>query len=212
LNSEDAISRLHENERKVLLALEGRGTATTQELSSETGLGRDAVEKASAWAETKGVVSFREEVSRSFNLTEEGQTYIDDGLPEKRLLEFVAEGRNEISALKNVFPSLNIALVWVRRNGWATIEKGKLNLTDKGLNVQNMDTPDERILRDVRDESVQESPSDEYRMRLDLLIRRNTINDIEETKRWVEITEAGEALIPALKKVRETLVITQITP
>jgi phenylalanyl-tRNA synthetase alpha chain len=212
LNPEDAASRLHENERKVLLALKGRGAATTQELSAETGLGRDAVEKASAWAETKGVVSFREEVSRSFNLTEEGQTYVDEGLPEKRLLKLVAEGRNEISALKNEFPPLNIALIWVRRNGWATIEKGKLNLTDKGLNVQNMDTPDERILRDVRDESVQESPSDEYRMRLDLLIRRNTINDIEETKRWVEITEAGEALIPALKKVRETLVITQITP
>jgi phenylalanyl-tRNA synthetase alpha chain len=212
LNPEDAAARLHENERKVILALEGRGAATTQELSAETELGRDAVEKASAWAETKGVVSFREEVSRSFNLTEEGQAYVDEGLPEKRLLKLVADGRNEISALKNEFPPLNIALVWVRRNGWATIEKGKLNITEKGQNVQTIDTLDERILRDVRDDSVPESPSDEYGTRLDLLIRRNTIDAIEETKRWVELTEAGEALIPAIKKVRETLVITQITP
>lgn len=212
MNSDDAAARLNENERKVLLALEGRGAATTKELSAETGLGRDAVEKASAWAETKGVVSFREEVSRSFNLTEEGQAYIDEGLPEKRLLKLVVEGRNEISALKNDFPPLNIALVWVRRNGWATIEKGKLHLTPEGSNNLKLHTLDERILDDVRDNRVPGSPPAEYSKRFGLLIKRNTINVVEETKRRVELTEAGSDLIPAIKKIKETLIITQITP
>ncbi|MFB0557567.1 MAG: hypothetical protein ACETVY_00485, partial [Candidatus Bathyarchaeia archaeon] len=120
----DVASRLHENERKVLLALKGRETATTEELSRSTGLGRDAVEKACAWAETKGVVSFREEVSRFFELTDEGRTYAEEGLPEKRLLGLVIEGENDVSRLKESFPKLNIALVWISRNEWATIENG----------------------------------------------------------------------------------------
>ena len=59
-----------------MVALRGGGVSSTAALSQAMGLGRDAVEKASAWAETKGVVSFREEVSRFFKLTEEGHVSI----------------------------------------------------------------------------------------------------------------------------------------
>jgi phenylalanyl-tRNA synthetase alpha chain len=211
LNPEDAAARLHENERKVILALEGQGAATTQELSAETGLGRDAVEKASAWAETKGVVSFREEVSRSFNLTEEGRKYAEDGLPEKRLLELVASGRNEISALKEEFSSLNIALVWVRRNGWVTIEKGRLTLTEEGLAAKDEETLDDTLLASLKGTSI-DNPDDDSIARLDQFVRRSLVEESETVTRWVELTEAGRNLIPAVKRVKETLIITQITP
>ncbi len=211
MNPEDAAARLHENERKVLLALEGRGAATTQELSAETGLARDAVEKASAWAETKGVVSFREEVSRSFNLTEEGRKYAEEGLPEKKLLELVASGRNEISALKEEFPSLNIALVWVRRNSWATIETGRLTLTKEGLAAKGEETLDDALLSSLKGTSI-DNPDEDSMARLDQFVRRNLVEESETVTRWVEITEAGRDLIPAVKRVKETLIITQITP
>jgi len=90
---------LHENERKVLRELKNRGTATTEELSKVTGLSKDAVEKASGWAETKGVVSFKEEVSQFFELTEEGQRYVEEGLPEQKLLEALEKGAQKISEL-----------------------------------------------------------------------------------------------------------------
>ncbi|MCW3990986.1 MAG: phenylalanine--tRNA ligase subunit alpha [Candidatus Bathyarchaeota archaeon] len=211
MNPEDAAARLHENERKVLLALEGRGAATTQELSAETGLARDAVEKASAWAETKGVVSFREEVSRSFNLTEEGRKYAEEGLPEKKLLELVASGRNEISALKEEFPSLNIALVWVRRNSWATIETGRLTLTEEGLAAKDEETVDDALLSSLKRTSI-DNPDEDSMARLDQFVRRNLVGEFETVTRWVEITEAGRGLIPAVKRVKETRIITQITP
>jgi len=202
---------LHENERKVILALEGRRAATTQELSAETGLGKDAVEKASAWAETKGAVSFREEVSRSFNLTEEGQKYVEDGLPEKRLLELVAGGSDEISALKDEFPSLSIALVWVKRNGWATIEKGRLTLTEEGLAAKDEETLDDALLASLRGTSL-DNPDDDSMARLDQFVRRNLVEESETVIRWVELTKVGRDLIPAIKRIKETLIITQITP
>ncbi|RLI16181.1 hypothetical protein DRO49_04880, partial [Candidatus Bathyarchaeota archaeon] len=49
-------STLHEHERRILKALRERGSASVEELQRLTGLSRGAVEKASAWAETKGVV------------------------------------------------------------------------------------------------------------------------------------------------------------
>jgi phenylalanyl-tRNA synthetase alpha chain len=211
LNPEDAAAKLHENERKVLLALEGREAATTQKLSAETGLARDAVEKASAWAETKGVVSFREEVSRSFNLTEEGRKYAEEGLPEKKLLELVASGRNEISALKEEFSSLNIALVWVRRNSWATIETGRLTLTEEGLAAKDEETVDDTLLSSLKGTSI-DNPDEDSMARLDQFVRRNLVEESETVTRWVEITEAGRDLIPAINKIKETLIITQITP
>jgi len=73
LNPEEVASRLNENERKLLIALKSSETSSTSTLSLVLGLSKDAIEKASSWAETKGVVSFREEVSKFFKLTEEGQ-------------------------------------------------------------------------------------------------------------------------------------------
>ena len=55
----EVAARLQENERKVLHVLGDVGTATTEELAQSTGLRRDAVEKASDWASTKGVVVFK---------------------------------------------------------------------------------------------------------------------------------------------------------
>ena len=129
---------LHENERKVLAALVDRGTATTKELSREIELSKDAIEKASGWAETKGVVSFKEEVSQFFELTEEGQRYAREGLPEQNLRIMLEDGAMKISELKESFENLNIALVWVRRRGWADIDKGVIKLTPKGREIENV--------------------------------------------------------------------------
>ena len=174
MNPEDVASRLHENERKVLLVLEGRDTATTQELSSATGLGRDAVEKACSWAETKGVVSFREEVSRSFNLTDEGRTYAEDGLPERRLRDMLVWEPMEISNLKESFPLLNIALAWIRRNDWATIRDGTIELTQKGLDMG--ETMVERVISNLSQSSLDDSQLDEScRNAASLLMRRGLV-------------------------------------
>ncbi|MCJ7573329.1 hypothetical protein MUO93_03580, partial [Candidatus Bathyarchaeota archaeon] len=122
MRPDEVAEGLQENERKILLALRDKASATTSMISAETGLSRDAVEKASAWAETKGVVSFTEEVSRFFKLTDEGTTYAEKELPEKRLVKLVASGESEISKIRGSLPTLSIALVWVRNNGWATIK------------------------------------------------------------------------------------------
>jgi phenylalanyl-tRNA synthetase alpha chain len=213
MKPEEVASRLHENERKILLSLKGRETATTGELSQFTGLGRDAVEKACAWAETKGVVTFREEVSRSFSLTDEGRTYAEEGLPEKALIDLVASGEDEISKLKDGFPRLNIALVWISRNEWATIEDGKLKLTEKGKEIQGKETLDERIVDNLSESPLSDDQLDELtKGRMGLLVRRGLVERVEEVERWVDITDFGWEIIPLVETSMGGNVITQLTP
>ena len=203
---------LHENERKVLRELKNRGTATTEELSKVTGLSKDAVEKASGWAETKGVVSFKEEVSQFFELTEEGQRYAEEDLPEQKLLEALEKGAQKVSELKESFENLNIALIWVRRRGWADISEGVIRLTPKGKAVDML--PEEKILEILSTLAPVEASafSEEQLELLEQMIKRNLVKKTEDVKRYVSITGFGEQVEPMLGELETKKVITQLTP
>lgn len=213
MNPEEVASMLNENERKVLVALRGGGASSTATLSLSTGLGRDAVEKASAWAETKGVVSFRAEVSRFFKLTDEGQKYSIEGLPEKHLIEAASGGDKEISHLKGDIPAINIALIWVRSNGWANIKGGKVEPTPEGVKAAKHETVDEKILKRLSQGVVNEVKLGvELAARISVLIKRGLVEVKEETERFVELTSFGIEVLPFVDVIALKPVIAQITP
>ncbi len=210
---EEVASRLNENERKILVALRGGGASSTTALSQTTGLGKDAVEKASAWAETKGVVSFRAEVSRFFKLTDEGQKFGSEGLPEKQLIEAAVGGDNELSHLKGDIPDLNIALVWVRSNGWANIKSGKVEPTPEGAKAAKHETVDEKILKRLAHGMVHEGKlGADLAARIPVIIKRGLVEVKEETERFVELTPFGTEVLPFVDVIALKPVITQITP
>lgn len=213
MKPEEVAERLHENERRVLLALTESGSSTTEELSVATGLSRDAVEKACAWAETKGVVMFREEVSSEFSIKEEGEKYAQLGLPEKRLIKQVSSGTNRLSKLRDEIDNLNVALVWLRRNGWGEIDGGEIELTGKGMAACQKVLPEEELLEKLSEENLRGTDlRPEERDLIETLISRNLVEKEEETERWVEITPFGKKVIPFLEEAPSRRVITQLTP
>ena len=204
MKPKEVAARLNENERKLLHALSGRETVTTEKLSKLTGLGRDAVEKASDWAMTKGVVEFSEEVSRFTSLTDEGDVYFEKGLPEQNLRKVLVDGGMAIADLKRTFETLNIALAWIRRNGWANIDRGVISLTDKGKGIKS--TPEEAALKAIK----AGEPVDEDL--LDQLVKRKLAIITESTTRFVNITKFGEQVLPELSELETVNIITQLTP
>ena len=206
-------SKLNENERKLLLALKISGSARTSDLSQSMGLNKDAVEKASSWAETKGVVSFTEEVSRFFKLTEEGILYAQEGLPEKQLIEAACKGDNDLNHLKDDIPAWNIALVWVRSNGWANIKSGKIEPTIDGQKAAVEETLDEKILGSLLKGQLKDGHlGPEYVKRVPVLIKRGLVEVKEETERLVSLTDTGREVIPFIEAIAGKPVITQLTP
>ncbi|NQT09109.1 hypothetical protein HQ586_08535, partial [Candidatus Bathyarchaeota archaeon] len=212
MNPEEVALQLHENERRILISLRDGSSATTVELSTLTGLSRDAVEKACSWAETKGVLSFREEVSHSFNLTEEGRRYAEEGLPEQRLIKLISSGKGKISELKDDFPDLSFALVWVRRNNWAKITNGQLELTEEGKEAAKEATVDDRLLKDLSSSSADMKPDGKAVDRMELLQRRGLVERDEHVERNVEITDFGRNVLPHLESTSKLEIITQLTP
>jgi phenylalanyl-tRNA synthetase alpha chain len=213
VNPREVAEQLHENESRILLVLKKNESASTSLLAEMTGLPKDAVEKACAWAETKGVLTFNEETTVKHSLTDEGQRYAKGGLPEKNLLRLVAEGVNEINGLKEDFPALNIALVWIRRNEWATIEKGRLNPTQKGEKALETQSEDEQLLGQIGGADINGAKLDDSQAnRLQLLKRRNLVKATETVSRWVEITDFGRQVSPLLETAQQISVITQLTP
>lgn len=212
MEPDEVASKLHENERKVLQALQDRGTATTKQLSLVTQLSQDAVEKASGWAETKGVVSFKEQVSQFFELTEEGRDYATDGLPESNLRKLLIHGPMEIKQLKKTFPAINIALAWARRNNWVKIYSGNIELIESGKQIK--DIAEEKIINKMQKEKQLDNSkfSEEELKTVDRLIKRKLISKSEKVTRFVEITKFGKKVLPKLQIIKTRKIITQLTP
>ncbi len=212
MKPKEVAETLQENERKVLHALGDVGTATTEQLAQATGLGRDAVEKASDWAATKGVVVFNEEVSQFFTLTDEGDVYSENGLPEKNLLTALKTGPKAIGELQKSMEGVNIALAWVRRNGWADIDKGVLSLTEKGKAVGET-TAEKLISRLKAGGRVNSKEFNESQLEvLDQLIKRKLVKESETVTRYVAITDFGKQVLPELDSIESERIITQLTP
>ena len=213
MHPEEIAAGLQTNERKILLVLKDSDAATIEELSAAINLSIDTVEKACSWAETKGVISIEQEVTRSFVLTEEGRKYISEGLPEKRLIRLVGDEGMEISELKRSFQPLDIALVWARNNEWATITRGRLELTAKGREALGFDTVDERLIHKVGDAPLEEDLLDEASgRRMALLLRRGLVGVSEMIEKRARLTEFGKTMIPFIEDVSEIPFITQLTP
>jgi len=210
VNPEKVASSLQENERKILLALRGRGPATTEELSAATGLSRDAVEKACAWAKTKGVVSIEEKISRSFKITDEGHGYVVTFLPEKQLLREIKKGNNEIKKLPKTLP-LQIALAWAKKKDWIKIQNGKLYLTEKGKNVRKI--PIEQLLIKLNQQQLNEKElTTKEKNEMKILLNRKLASVQKKIERRVDLSEFGRKVLLFLGAFPEGRVVTQLTP
>jgi len=61
-------------------------------------------------------------------LTEEGRLYLENGLPELRLIEALKQGSLTLDRASELVPELAIALQWGRKRNWVKIESGSISL------------------------------------------------------------------------------------
>ena len=160
----------------------------------------------------RGLLLVRDELVKWAELTDEGRRYVREGLPERRLIraleELGGEARpRDIKAEARLSDEeLAIALGWARRRKWILIERGVLRL----LKVPEK-APEEEVLEllasgpIVVDELTRRGLQDV----LPILKKRGLIDIVEETKKLLELTEAGQRALKELRPVEE---ISQLTP
>lgn len=196
MNDKELINRLHDHEKRILKALEGKKSLTIQELQQLTQLNKDSLEKASLWSKVKGVLKIDEEITEFLELTKEGQEYLRGGLPEKNLLKVLEKGEKSILELRKKVKKFNIGLVWIKKNNWITIQKGQLELTAKGRKIINEVLPEEKILSQLRDGKKNAKSFD--KLISENLEKRGLIKQTIKKKRDVFLTELGRKILPKL--------------
>jgi len=79
-------------------------------------------------------------MKKRYLLTEEGKKYIDDGFPEKNLVDLVKKGTDDINDVREKVDNFNIALQWAKKNKWIKIEGSKISLLEYPSSVPEMDS------------------------------------------------------------------------
>jgi len=150
-------------EKRVLLVLGERKKATPEEIRS-AGRFRELVEvmNAASWLQAKGLVSMKERVVRTYRLARPGVARKQ--LPERKALKagINAGGKIEVERLKAACKftdsELAVALGWLRRKGWAEVDRratgSVVTVTPSGRTAVDSDGPDEMLLRRLSKEKM----------------------------------------------------------
>lgn len=182
-------SDLTPNEKQVLLALEDLKTANPQALSKSSKLNVEAAVQSAFLLEEKGLAQVAEHVTETCRLTPEGEEYAGAGLPERQVIQALTEPAS-IDDLKERFgpKMMGIAMGWLRKKGWASIEDGKL--VPGGIPPAG---EDEEVLAKLKSGDAGDIPP---KVKKDM-VKRNLIEVTEEKSRTIAITDAGITVFKA---------------
>ena len=200
--------RLPATQAAVLRAASAEEYREVDEIADEVGEKPETVTGAAFALEEAGLLSIREESEETASLTEEGEAYVEAGLPERRLYDAAIEAGADDSSVPmgEVIgrsglegPEVNIALSNLARKGLGEIDSGALTATrDVGEDAEAA-----ALSALASGESVED------RETLDALARRDLVERTERSVRSVKLTDEGvTALMEGLEE-RDT--VGQIT-
>jgi phenylalanyl-tRNA synthetase alpha chain len=172
---------LSENDVKVLKAI-SEGGSDPQSIAKTLNMKVEAVRASADALSELCLIRVEKSIEETATLTAEGEKYAREGLPERALLTFIGEGR-AMSDLKD--PAYKIGLGWLRKKGWAAIEKGAIRPqgeADRG--------DDEKILESLLLNGSVSTAALDKKALVDLRSRK--LVDYVKSKDWhYEITDEG---------------------
>ena len=199
---EKTINELHIYEKKLLKALESNPDATPEEIADNTGMDIKSVMSAAGSLASKDIIEMHKDVEEIYSLTENGIEYAEKGLPERRILDVLVSKNNipmkDLSDETGVDKKeTNIAIGWLRRKNWASIDNGMVTITDFGKDFASKMDLDEETLDYLR------ANADGVKLFTDSLVngvkklagRKNILNVKKETSHSFIILPKGEKIL-----------------
>lgn len=213
----DVAAQLSYLEKKVLLTLSELGTASPEEIQSK-GNFRELVEvmNAASWLQAKGLVSMKEHLVRTYRLDRPGDAR--KTLPERKALKAAikAGGRLPVpklqAACKFDDKAFAIALGWLRRKGWADVEKGAegsfVIVTNAGRAAADRKGPDEELFARLAKAELRQEEIDPKVLR-DVLSRQDLVRERESVRREIALTPSGTRIAASGLELKEE--VAQVT-
>ncbi|WP_224333482.1 phenylalanine--tRNA ligase subunit alpha [Haloprofundus halobius] len=202
--------RLPESQVAVLEAA-STDEQTVGELADETALKPETVTRAAFDLRDEGLVAIEERTETTATLTDEGERYVEAGLPEVRLYRAAVEAGAGDGAVPmgQVFgasglegPEVDIALSNFARKGYGRIDSGELVVDDDA--DPDADTEAVALAALAAGDAVDDEQV------LDELDRRGLVDRDESTVRSVSLTDDGVTAMMEGVDVAET--VDRLTP
>jgi phenylalanyl-tRNA synthetase alpha chain len=179
-------------------------------LADDTGAPPESVAGAAFDLAERGLVDVTERVEETVELTEEGESYRDAGLPEVRLYRAARDAgataedavpMGEVIGASDLGDAVDIALANYARKGYGVVDSGEIAADPDA----DPDADPEAAALDALagGESVDEDVRED-------LARRNLVEVHERTVRFVELTEDGVTAL--MEGVEATDAVGQVTP
>jgi phenylalanyl-tRNA synthetase alpha chain len=203
---------LPEAQHAVLTTASADDAQTIDELARETGLKPETVTGAAFELEDDGLVAVDESVAVDYTLTDEGERYVEEGLPEVRLYRAAVDAgaRDDSVSMGQVIGAsgldggaVDVALANLARKGYGAIDSGQLSASDADPDAD----PEAAALASLAD-------GDEEGLDtavLDQLESRNLVERHERTVRSVTLTDDGVDVV-MLEGVEVAETVDRLTP
>jgi phenylalanyl-tRNA synthetase alpha chain len=206
---------LSKNETRVLLAIiESGGPASPEDLAKRTGLADSAIARAALNLAQAGLI--REQIERRTELilTEEGESFAKQGLPERRIVSFVKNNGGRLP-LKDALQRAgldekygSIVTGWVSRKHWGKIEKidSEIELI---VDKDPARDDDEETLAHLKRASVSlEELAPNLKEAVQRLVKRNLVEARVKNDRRFEITPEGRSVATSVGSEPEVSSLT----
>jgi phenylalanyl-tRNA synthetase alpha chain len=209
---------LSHNEKRLILALKDERSLRPEKAVRKGGFSQEVeVMNAASWLRTKGLLEIHEEAFKKVTLGR--KTYSTQGLPERKVLEYLAKNEG-VGSLEEVEvkggltkQEIGIAIGWLNRKKWAKIRKEEgetfLLMSEIGKRSVGKKGEDEKLIDILARKEMDASdiPKNIYK---DLKGRKDVISEREEVVRRLELTEDGRWIAESgIVLKREA---TQLTP
>jgi phenylalanyl-tRNA synthetase alpha chain len=219
------MAELRTQEQQLLSMLESLGgTATVEQLIQACGFQDTAVMRNALTLQEKNFISIHAKIQNIIKLTPEGETYAQNGLPERKLIQAVAELGGAVDLKKATEKTglepqfIQIALGWVLRKKWAiyTPQNNIIRITESLLHQTAIpEGCDETLLKHLNTkQATQEDLSPELQQTTEQLKKRKLLTVEPKTTRTLQITSDGKKAPREVDsaKIVPLQIITQLTP
>jgi len=186
----------HPIERSILNSLSKNDHVGAHSLTASTGLSIDQIRRGIEWLKFKNLISIEESSIQRVFAAPEGIAASQKGLPERRLVNSLKEGKVTISEvlasgdIKN--EEINAAIAGARRNQWIQLVEGKMVPTP----LTAKKSPEEMFIENLKRGIEISKLTEEEKPVLEQLKKRPNYIDIkEERESRISLTDAAKKII-----------------
>ena len=184
---------LHDIEKKILNVLGQTSLVPSNEadIASKTSLSIDQVRRGIEWLRYKKLVSVTDVLFRTFSLGNNGHIAHKNGLPERRLLDFLKSGKQSVANVRSeIGADFGIAIGIARKNGWVDSDGATLSLVNSPKTIVHEDL----ITRIAQKTSLNLSEIKDYASIESLLRRPGFIIEQRIKSHKILLTVQGRAI------------------